>query len=67
MLDSLIAGAGDDFERALGYIQKKDSLYKLRFQHSINQLDNPHKIVETKKDIARVLTVLREKEINGNA
>ena len=45
----------------------KDSLYKLRFQHSINQLDNPHKIVETKKDIARVLTVLREKEINGNA
>ena len=45
----------------------KDSLYQLRFQHSINQLDNPHKIVETKKDIARVLTVLREKEINGNA
>ncbi|HPE95811.1 MAG TPA: 50S ribosomal protein L29 [Bacillota bacterium] len=45
----------------------KDSLYKLRFQHSINQLDNPHKIVETKKDIARVLTILREKEMSANA
>ena len=30
LLDSLIAGAGDDFQKALGYIQKKDSLYKLR-------------------------------------
>lgn len=40
----------------------KEELFNLRFQHSINQLDNPHKIAETKKDIARVLTVLTEKK-----
>ena len=31
------------------------------FQHAINQLDNPNKIVECKRDIARVLTILQEK------
>ena len=39
----------------------KDELFKLRFQHAINQLDNPHKIADVKKDIARVMTVVREK------
>lgn len=39
----------------------KTELFNLRFQHAINQLDNPHKITETKRDIARVMTVLREK------
>ena len=39
----------------------KTELFNLRFQLAINQLDNPHKITETKKDIARVMTVLREK------
>ena len=38
---------------------KKD-LFFLRIQHSTNQLDNPLKIQETKRDIARVMTVLRE-------
>ena len=42
---------------------KKDALLHLRFQHAINQLDNPQKIVETKKDIARILTAIREKEL----
>ena len=40
----------------------KSELFNLRFQHAINQLDNPHKIVDVKKDIARVMTVLRQKE-----
>ena len=40
----------------------KDELFKLRFQHAINQLDNPHKIADVKKDIARVMTVLAEKQ-----
>ena len=44
--------------------EQKESLFNLRFQHSINQLDNPMKIVETKKNIAKLLTVLREKELN---
>ena len=39
----------------------KDELYKLRFQHAINQLDNPMRIAAVKKDIARVQTVIREK------
>ncbi|MDY3281015.1 50S ribosomal protein L29 [Dysosmobacter sp.] len=38
---------------------KKDLFY-LRMQHATNQLDNPLKIKETKRDIARVKTVLRE-------
>ena len=38
---------------------KKDLFY-LRMQHATNQLDNPLKIRETKHDIARVKTVLRE-------
>ena len=39
----------------------KKELFHLRFQHAINQLDNPHKIADVKHDIARVMTVLREK------
>ena len=39
----------------------KTELFNLRFQHAINQLDNPHKIVDVKRDIARVLTILQEK------
>ena len=45
----------------------KEELFNLRFQLAINQLDNPMKIVETKKTIARILTVLREKELSGKA
>lgn len=39
----------------------KEELFNLRFQHAINQLDNPHRIADVKKDIARVMTVLNEK------
>ena len=39
----------------------KGELFNLRFQHATNQLDNPHKLVEVKKDIARVMTVLNQK------
>ena len=39
----------------------KEELFNLRFQHAVNQLDNPHKITDVKHDIARVMTVLREK------
>ena len=40
---------------------KKD-LFFLRMQHATNQLDNPLKINLVKKDIARIKTVIREKE-----
>jgi len=39
----------------------KTELFNLRFQHAINQLENPHRIVEVKRDIARVMTILQEK------
>ena len=44
----------------------KQELFNLRFQHAINQLDNPHKIADVKKDIARVMTVLRQKEAEAS-
>ena len=43
----------------------KKELFNLRFQHATNQLDNPQKIALTKKDIAKVNTVIREREIAG--
>ena len=46
-------------------VSKKEELFNLRFQHAINQLDNPQKIVEARKYIARVMTVIREKEIQA--
>ena len=45
----------------------KDELYKLRFQHAINQLDNPMRITAVKRDIARVQTVIREAELKDSA
>ncbi|MDD2269827.1 MAG: 50S ribosomal protein L29 [Eubacteriales bacterium] len=54
-----------ELEAELGSLKKE--LFTLRFQHSIKQLDNPMKIVETKKNIARVLTALRQREIQENA
>jgi large subunit ribosomal protein L29 len=41
----------------------KSELFKLRFQHATNQLDNPIKLKNVKKDIARVKTVMREMEL----
>ena len=41
----------------------KGELFNLRFQHAITQLDNPHRITAVKHDIARVMTVLREKNV----
>ncbi len=43
----------------------KDELFKLRFQHAINQLENPLKLRSVKRDIARVKTILRERELQG--
>ncbi len=40
----------------------KTELFNLRFQHAINQLENPGRIDAVKKDIARVMTVLADKQ-----
>ena len=44
----------------------KAEIFNKRFQHAINQLDNPMRVSAVKKDIARVKTVLRENEINNS-
>ena len=50
-----------DAELSAKLKELKGELFNLRFQHAINQLENPHKIADVKKDIARVMTVIREK------
>ena len=42
---------------------KKD-LFMLRMQHATNQLDNPMRLNAVRKDIARIKTIIREKETN---
>ena len=44
----------------------KEELFNLRFQNATNQLDNPMRIVSVKRDIARVKTVIKEKELGIN-
>ncbi len=44
-------------------VDLKAELFNLRFQHSINQLENPKRLTAVKKDIARVKTVLRANEL----
>ena len=40
----------------------KQALFNLRFQHAVNQLENPMRLKAVKKDIARVKTVIRKQE-----
>ncbi|MEE3394520.1 MAG: 50S ribosomal protein L29 [Candidatus Onthomonas sp.] len=42
-------------------VELKKELFNLRFQHATNQLDNPNKLADVKRDIARVKTIIREK------
>ena len=51
-----------ELEKELGEL--KTELFKLRFSLATNGLDNPLKIREVKKDIARINTVLRQRAIN---
>ena len=43
----------------------KEELFNLRFQHATGQLENPMRIREVKKTIARIKTVQREQELNA--
>ena len=46
-------------------LELKKELFNLRFQQAINQLDNPMRISAVEKDIARVMTVIRDMQLNG--
>jgi len=41
-------------------------LFNLRFQHGSGQLENPQKVKQTKRDIARIRTIIRENELTQN-
>ena len=47
-------------------LELKKELFNLRFQNATNQLENPVRIKSVKKDIAKVKTVLKEKELGIN-
>ena len=54
-----------ELEKKLSELKK--DLFFLRMQHATNQLDNPLKIQTVKKDIARVKTIIRERELRTEA
>ncbi len=54
-----------DVELAKQLKDLKAELFNLRFQHAINQLENPLRIETVKKDIARVMTIMAEKNANN--
>lgn len=50
-------------ELAEALTEAKEEKFNLRFQYATNQLDNTAAITATKRDIARILTVMREREL----
>ena len=46
-------------------VDLKKDLFQLRLQHATNQLDNPVRIAQVKRDITRVKTVIRQQELAG--
>ena len=52
-----------ELDNKLGELKK--DLFQLRLQHATNQLDNPVKIAQVKRDIARVKTMIREQQLAG--
>ena len=55
----------DELETKL--TELKEELFNLRFQHAVNQLENTSRIGAVKKDIARVSTILRQRELGIEA
>jgi large subunit ribosomal protein L29 len=45
----------------------KEELFNLRFQHETGQLENSQKMKQTKRDIAKVKTIIRQSELNNEA
>ena len=56
--------SSQDLEKELGELKKE--LFKLRFNLATNGLDNPMKIKEVRRDIAKIKTILRQREIAEN-
>jgi large subunit ribosomal protein L29 len=52
-------------ERAQKIDELKQELFNLRFQNEIGQLENPRRIQQVKREIARIQTVIREEELEN--
>jgi large subunit ribosomal protein L29 len=57
----------DADELAAKLAEAKEELFNLRFQNVTGQLDDPHRLREVRKDIARIFTVIRQRELAGEA
>jgi large subunit ribosomal protein L29 len=49
-------------ERQQKLVEMKQELFNLRFQHATGQLENPQRLKQIKRDVARVQTIIREEE-----
>ena len=63
-IDKIKEMSSPELEKELSEL--KTELFKLRFSLATNGLENPMKIKEVKKDIARINTILRERELAEN-
>ena len=63
-IDKINEMSSPELEKELSEL--KSELFKLRFSLATNGLDNPMKIKEVKKDIARINTVLTERKLTEN-
>jgi large subunit ribosomal protein L29 len=61
--EEIRALSSDEMQRKL--TELKHELFNLRFQHEVGQLENPSKMKQTKKDIARIKTVLNEMALSA--
>ena len=64
-LDKIREMSASEMEARLADLKKE--LFNLRFQHAINQLDNPMRLKAVKKEIAVIKTILRENELKAEA
>ena len=53
-------------ERQQKLVEMKQELFNLRFQHATGQLENPQRLKQIKRDLARVQTIIREEELSAH-
>lgn len=61
--DDIRTKSGEELTKEL--LALKEELFKLRFQHATNQLENPLRLSAVRRDIARVKTIMREQELKA--
>ena len=62
-INKIVEMSSPELEKEL--LELKSELFKLRFSLATNGLENPMKIKDVKKDIARIKTILRQRELKG--